>query len=73
MNESVFFATSIIIQKNEITIKLFVKSANGLINIDSPKFPCISCKVALVEPQAGQGIPVTCLNTQKLYFTIVSV
>jgi hypothetical protein len=57
---------SIINQNTEITINIFVKMPKGLIKIEFKNSPCNNCIVALVEPQAGQGILVTFLNKQTV-------
>ena len=44
----------------------------GLIKTEFKNLPCNNCKVALVEPQAGQGIPVAFLNTQTVWPSIES-
>ena len=71
-NVSLFLIMSIIIQKIEKIIKRFVKMPKGLIKIELINLPCNNCKVALVEPQAGQGIPVMFLNTQTVCPSIES-
>jgi hypothetical protein len=53
---------SITIQKIEIIINRFVRIPKGLIKIEFINLPYNNCKVALVEPQAGQGIPATLLK-----------
>ena len=65
-NVSFPFIISFVIHIAEIKINRLVRIARGLINIDSCKSPLINFKVARVEPQAGQGMPVINLKIQNV-------
>ena len=65
-NVSLPLIKSTTIQVTEIKIRTLVIIARGFINNEFKNCPLNNSKVALVEPQAGQGIPVIPLKTQNV-------
>ena len=65
-NVSLLFLMSMSIQNAEKTINILATSASGFSKIESQKCPCNKWTVARVDPQEGQGTPVTFLKIQSL-------